>query len=212
MDVGGTETAVSSREERKIGTEHHQNTTPLGINYATFKSWFESYRHSSIDGQRYVVGLDHELGFSYSIAQCSIDIVVDDTSFNQIIISPRIDVNPNATAEQREERLQTVQQHLIDLTQAAGDQFPIVNKRKQAKNLVALADKLNNHFDDGELNDLCFRLGEDYENIKGDTKQEKARELVKYLDRRGRIKELIELCRQLRSEVSWNANPKESKD
>ncbi len=67
--------------------------------------------------------------------------------------------------------------------------------------LVALADKLNDHFDDAELNDLCFRLGEKYENIKGDAKPEKAVELVKYFKRRGRVEELVRIVQELRPNI-----------
>ncbi|MCB9419671.1 MAG: hypothetical protein H6667_07695 [Ardenticatenaceae bacterium] len=67
--------------------------------------------------------------------------------------------------------------------------------------LVNLADALEKHFSKNELDDLCFRLGVDDENVPGDTKRDKARGLVKYLDRRGRIEELIKLCQQERPEL-----------
>jgi hypothetical protein len=103
-------TAVTEQpvQEAPDTTDSHikfRGSTPLGTNYITFKSWFESYRHSSIDGQSYVVGLDYELGLSYSLAHCRIDIVVDDTSFDQIVITPQVTPNPNLKSEEREENL-----------------------------------------------------------------------------------------------------------
>ena len=41
-----------------------------------------------------------------------------------------------------------------------------------------------------ELRDLCFRLEIDYENLPGETKADKARELIAYCERHGRLPEL----------------------
>jgi hypothetical protein len=134
-------TAVTEQpvQEAPDTTDSHikfRGSTPLGTNYITFKSWFESYRHSSIDGQSYVVGLDYELGLSYSLAHCRIDIVVDDTSFDQIVITPQVTPNPNLKSEEREENLQTVQNHLTDLIKAAVRQFPVTLITKQPEPTV----------------------------------------------------------------------------
>ena len=119
--------------KNQVGTEQLRNTTLLGTNYLTFKSWFESYRRSSVDGQSYVVGLDYELGFSYQFHHCSIDIVVDDTVFDQIEITPRVNINQNATAEQHEEWLIYVRQHLFAMVHAAAKQFPMFTRPETGK-------------------------------------------------------------------------------
>lgn len=62
---------------------------------------------------------------------------------------------------------------------------------------------LNSYFSDGELRDLCFDLGIDYESLPGSGKSDKARELLAYVTRRNRIAELLETCRQQRSQVAW---------
>ena len=66
-----------------------------------------------------------------------------------------------------------------------------------------LRQKLIVSFNDSELRDLCFDLGVDYESVEGGTRDAKARELITYLQRRDRLTELIDLCRERRPNVSW---------
>ena len=47
------------------------------------------------------------------------------------------------------------------------------------------------YFDEGELKTLCFDLGIDYESLPGAGKANKARDLVAYVQRHGRLQELI---------------------
>ncbi len=69
--------------------------------------------------------------------------------------------------------------------------------------LTQLRQLLTTHFDAEELHSLCFDLGVDYDDLRGEGKANKARELVAYLDRRGRIPDLVAQCSQLRPQVSW---------
>jgi len=71
-----------------------------------------------------------------------------------------------------------------------------VEPAKLRKNLVK-------YFSDSELRDLCFDLGVNYDDLPGLGKGDKARELIAYLERRGRIFELVEACRQRRPNESW---------
>jgi hypothetical protein len=64
--------------------------------------------------------------------------------------------------------------------------------------LPGLRDILVTYFSDSELRDVCFNLGIDYENLGGDAKPGKARELVAYCQRRNRLAELEATCRRLR--------------
>ena len=57
---------------------------------------------------------------------------------------------------------------------------------------------LNEQFSADELRDLCLDLGLDYENIAGETKVAKARELVLYLQRRGELDRLVAAIRAVR--------------
>jgi predicted transcriptional regulator len=69
--------------------------------------------------------------------------------------------------------------------------------------LRKLLQVLDKCFDEGELRTLCFHLDVDYDSLPGEGKANKARELVAYLERRGRIPELVETGKQLRPDVSW---------
>ena len=64
--------------------------------------------------------------------------------------------------------------------------------------LPQLRDILATYFSDGELRDLCFDLGIDYESLPGEGKASKARELVAYCQRRDRLTDLETACRRLR--------------
>lgn len=54
-----------------------------------------------------------------------------------------------------------------------------------------------------ELQTLCFEMGIDYENLGGQGKAGKARELVSYVARHGLITELISAGEQLRPDINW---------
>lgn len=71
---------------------------------------------------------------------------------------------------------------------------------KQRQVLRQILDK---HFNESELHNLTFELGVDYEALSGFTKQDKARELITYLERRDRVPELIQACQQLRPTAPW---------
>jgi hypothetical protein len=66
-----------------------------------------------------------------------------------------------------------------------------------------LREKLIQCFDEEELRTLCSDLGVDYDRLRGEGLEARARELVAYLGRRGRIHVLIEMCIKLRPDVDW---------
>ena len=68
-------------------------------------------------------------------------------------------------------------------------------------NLIRLRQTLTDHFDEGELRTLCFDLRIDYASLPGEGKADKARELVAYCERHGRIVELDEQIRRFGSHV-----------
>ena len=71
--------------------------------------------------------------------------------------------------------------------------------------LTQLRRLLVQFFDTGELRTLCFDLAVDYENLPPGGKADKARELLAYLDRHGRVQELLALGRRQRPDVPWPA-------
>jgi hypothetical protein len=75
---------------------------------------------------------------------------------------------------------------------------------KHLAQLRQLRQLLATRLDQGELRTLCFDLGIDYDDLPGEGKANKARELVAYLDNRGRIPELLRAGEQLRPDISWS--------
>ena len=62
---------------------------------------------------------------------------------------------------------------------------------------------LATRFNDGELRTLCFDLGIEYDDLPGEGRADRARELVAYLERRDRISDLKEIGERMRPDVSW---------
>jgi len=69
---------------------------------------------------------------------------------------------------------------------------------------------LTDYFSEGELRTLCFYMGVDYDDLPGQGKADKARELISYLERRSSIRELVEICSTQRPDVLWNIRSKRS--
>lgn len=75
--------------------------------------------------------------------------------------------------------------------------------RPPQDHLRELRQQIAKSFDLEELKTLCEDLGVDFDDIKGDNKTGKARELVKYFDRRGQLEELIAWCEKERPRLTW---------
>lgn len=58
---------------------------------------------------------------------------------------------------------------------------------------------------EGELRDLCFDLDVEYADLPGEGRADKARELIRHLDHRDRVTELVEAGKRLRPDVLWEA-------
>jgi hypothetical protein len=63
---------------------------------------------------------------------------------------------------------------------------------------IRLRQILTKHFNEQELRDLCFDLNIHYEDLYGESRSDKARELISYCVRHSRIHELEAMCRRLR--------------
>ncbi len=66
-----------------------------------------------------------------------------------------------------------------------------------------MREQIISHFNKGELRSLCFDLEIRYENLPGETLDDKARELINYCDRHGILPTLIHRCKELRPNISW---------
>lgn len=75
--------------------------------------------------------------------------------------------------------------------------------------LTRIRKLLIEHFSEGELRTLCADLHIDYEILPGEGKADKTLEIIKYLYRRGRVAELVELCMRERNHISWQETPTE---
>jgi fructoselysine-6-P-deglycase FrlB-like protein len=68
---------------------------------------------------------------------------------------------------------------------------------------VKLTRMMTSHFDEAQLRDLCSELGADYDNLAGQGKSGKVRELVISFERRGRTPDLVEACARRRPDLDW---------
>lgn len=69
---------------------------------------------------------------------------------------------------------------------------------KQLRNLLSA------HIGLADLKELTFDLGIDYEELAGGSKTIKILELITYLERRGRLGELIGELKDKRPDVEWS--------
>ena len=69
--------------------------------------------------------------------------------------------------------------------------------------LVELRRNLNEAFNTTDLRNLCWDLGIDYENLSGDNKLDKTRELLDYLDNRSRVADLLVILQKERPKIAW---------
>jgi hypothetical protein len=83
-----------------------------------------------------------------------------------------------------------------------GDSY-VEQRSIEQVNTAILRQIITTHFSDSELRDLCFDLNIDYENLPGQGKGDRARELVEYVRRHKRIAELVKEVRRLRPTVDW---------
>lgn len=78
-----------------------------------------------------------------------------------------------------------------------------INKSQRKERLPKLVPLLDESFDEEELKMVCFDLGVEYDNLRGQGKVNKARELVKYLERQNRTHELLSLVKDKRPNIIW---------
>jgi hypothetical protein len=73
----------------------------------------------------------------------------------------------------------------------------------QKEVLATLRYQIHDRFSGPELKILCRDVGVDYEGLEGNTKEEKAYELVEACRQREIISDLINVCRKRRPQTSW---------
>ncbi len=71
------------------------------------------------------------------------------------------------------------------------------------ENLATLREGIAQHFNKDEFILLCADLEIDHENLSGDTKIRKAHELVRYMDRHGKLDVLVSKLKDIRPNFNW---------
>ena len=72
-------------------------------------------------------------------------------------------------------------------------------------NQVVLLQLIDRYFNDEELQTLCFELeGVKYENVKRDGITATIRNLIQYMDRNGRLLELVIVVQEKRPNIDWS--------
>jgi hypothetical protein len=71
----------------------------------------------------------------------------------------------------------------------------------QHEQMIRLREELEARLSSSELRTLSFDMEVDYDNLSGETKADKVRELIVYLARRQKIKELVLRIQQTRSDI-----------
>jgi hypothetical protein len=70
-------------------------------------------------------------------------------------------------------------------------------------NQAQLREQIADHFNESELQNLCYDLNAKFEDLPGKTHRDKARELIEYCHRYGRLDDLLQQCQTLRPHLSW---------
>ncbi|MEM8860289.1 MAG: M14 family zinc carboxypeptidase [Chloroflexota bacterium] len=81
----------------------------------------------------------------------------------------------------------------------------MADKKWNRKTLRNIGITLANRFNYEELRNLTSDLGIDYGDLEGTIQDSKARGLVKFMYRRGRMEELIEVGKMSRTDIDWDA-------
>jgi hypothetical protein len=69
--------------------------------------------------------------------------------------------------------------------------------------VVKLRDMIVLYFSEEEVKDICFVMNIDYDNLPGEEKLSKTRELLQHCKRRGRVSELTHACNRLYPNTDW---------
>jgi len=72
--------------------------------------------------------------------------------------------------------------------------------------LVYIRKQLAEYFSNEELKTLSFDLGIEFEDLSGDTRESKTRELIKFCYRKGLLVKMLDLCQEARPHVTWELN------
>ena len=78
--------------------------------------------------------------------------------------------------------------------------LPSANREFEVTDLLPI---LSSRFDLEELRTLCFTLGIDFDDLRGEGKTAKARELILRLQRHRQVEKLIQKIKETRPDIDW---------
>lgn len=85
----------------------------------------------------------------------------------------------------------------------AGAQAPSESKAVSSSDRSRLRQILSTYFDKEELRTLCFDLDVRYDDLPGEGAAGKARELIAFLERHGRVDDILRIGRLQRPDIPW---------
>lgn len=94
-------------------------------------------------------------------------------------------------------------QHELGETIAAATGPLRAQTNDDRERLIALSQILKTRFNEGEMRELCFYLGLDYQDLAGEEKTVKAIELLSLVKRTRRLDELVSAGQQIRPDIDW---------
>ncbi|MGB1249296.1 MAG: COR domain-containing protein [Candidatus Promineifilaceae bacterium] len=71
------------------------------------------------------------------------------------------------------------------------------------RSLTSLHSKVMSHLSMTDLKMICFRMSVEFYDVQTETKSDTVRKLIFYLERRGLLPKLIDICRKERPSVKW---------
>lgn len=80
---------------------------------------------------------------------------------------------------------------------------PDENKQRD---ILQLYRKMEPVFNESELQEACFELDVDYEDLNGRNRLDKLRELITYMARRQQLVDLVTLCKAKRPRLNWEVD------
>lgn len=80
-------------------------------------------------------------------------------------------------------------------------------RRNPQANRMHLYRLLTERFSEGELKTLCFCAKIQYDNLPGDGKEDKVRELILYCERHSNLGELVACGKDVRPDITWEFDP-----
>lgn len=127
--------------------------------------------------------------------------VAESSLLNQVINKFKQTYQKEGLQIYQEELLNAL--HDIDFERAPPTLDTTKSQVPNRKQLTELYNILISRFNLSELKDLCFHLEISYDELAGENQNDKTRELIGHLERRGQILELIRTGEQLRPDIRW---------